>query len=183
MRPSTALSQDILSGYGRDVLQILLTSLDLSRRERPEFYRVAALQLRLLLCDTTRRHGEVINVSLLPRLLPDLHLAPLEPDGTFNRLASPLPLEVWLDQPVPAIMISSTAAPVSAASGSSGGLTIRYLIRWVCDQDGGAHVDPRRLRFEGAAPLSGRHGQNYAAVILFIGEYVASILELRLPVL
>jgi hypothetical protein len=181
VRPSIALSQDILAGYGRDVLQILLTSLDLSRRGRPEFYRVAALQLRLLLCDTTRRHGEVVNVSLLPRLLPDLRLAPLEPDGTFNRLASPLPLDVWLDQPIPAFMMSSTAAP--PAAGSSGGLTIRYLIRWVCDQDGGAHVDPRRLRFEGAAQLSARPGPNYAAVILLIAEYVASVLEIRLPVM
>lgn len=180
MRPATALSQDILAGYGRDVLQILLTSLDLSRRGRPEFYRVAALQLRLLLCDTTRRHGEVVNVSLLPRLLPDLRLAPLEPDGTFNRLASALPLDAWLDQPIPTFMISGTAAP--PAADSPGGLTIRYLIRWVCDQDGGAHVDPRRLRFEGTAPMSGRPGRNYAAVILFIAEYVASVLEIRLPV-
>jgi hypothetical protein len=183
VRPSIALSQDILSGYGRDVLQILLTSLDLSRRGRPEFYRVAALQLRLLLCDSTRRHGEIVNVSLLPRLLPDLRLAPLEPDGTFNRLRPPLPLDAWLDQPMPALMISSPAAAGSAVSGSPGGLTIRYLIRWVCDQDGGAHVDPRRLRFEGAAPLSGRPGPNYAAVILCIAEYVASVLEIRLPVL
>jgi hypothetical protein len=178
VRPAAALSQDILIGYGRDVLQILLTSLDLSRRGRPEFYRVAALQLRLLLCDTTRRHGEVVNVSLLPRLLPDLRLAPLEPDGTFNRLASPLPLDAWLDQPVPVFMISSTAAPLI-----SGGLTIRYLIRWVCDQDGGAHVDPRRLRIEGPSQFSGRPAPNYAAVILLIAEYVASVLEIRLPVM
>ena len=183
MRPSSALSQDILIAYGRDALQILMTSLDLSRRGQTEFYRVAALQLRLLLCDTTRRHGEIVNVSLLPRLLPDLLLAPLGPDGSFDTQAPPLPLDVWLEQPFPAPMPGSTPAPLAVAAPWAGGLTIRHLIRWVCDQDGGAHVDPRRLRFEEPPQSSGRPGPDYAGLILVIAEYIASVLEIRIPVL
>ena len=175
MRPS-ALSQDILIAYARDTLQILITSLDLSRRGRPEFYRVAALQLRLLLCDTTRRHGEIVNVSLLPRLLPNLRLAPLAPDGAFDNQAPPLALDTWLEQPLPAFMGHT-------APSQSGGLTIRYLIRWVCEQDGGAHVDPRRLRLDGLPLVSSRPGPNYSELILFLAEYIASVLEIRIPVL
>ena len=44
-----------LFGYGYDARRILATSLELIEQGRPEFYRVAALELRLLLCDTTRR--------------------------------------------------------------------------------------------------------------------------------
>jgi hypothetical protein len=163
-----------LIAYARDALQILVTSLDLSRRGRPEFYRVAALQLRLLLCDTTRRHGEVVNVSLLPRLLPQLLLAPLGADGAFDTRAKPLPLDIWLEQPLPApITLLAAAAP--------GGLTIRQLIRWVCDQDGGAHVDPRRLQFKKPALASSKTGPDYAGRILVIAEYIASVLEVQIP--
>jgi hypothetical protein len=175
VRPSTALSQDILIAYTQDATQILITSLALARRGRPEFYRVAALQLRLLLCDTTRRHGEIVNVSLLPRLLPNLRLAPLSTDGIFDTQAQSLPLNAWLEQPLPAF--------AGAAPGSSSLLTIRYLIRWVCEQDGGAHVDARRLRFEGRHQLSNRPESNFAALILFIAEYIASVLEIQLPLL
>jgi hypothetical protein len=174
VRPSSALSQDILIAYARDALQILVTSLDLSRRGRPEFYRVAALQLRLLLCDTTRRHGEVVNVSLLPRLLPHLMLAPLGSDGAFDTRAKPLLLDIWLEQP-----LSAPMAPFAAAA--PGGLTIRELIRWVCDQDGGAHVDPRRLHFEKSARSSSQSGLDYAGRILVIAEYIASVLEVQIP--
>ena len=181
MRTASTISQDSLLAYSRDALQILLTSLDLSRRGRPEFYRVAALQLRLLLCDTTRRHGQIDNVSLLPRLLPDLRLAPLSANGTFDLKAQPLDLDHWLEQPVPAALLGNI--PGSAATGASGALTIRYLIRWVCDQDGGAHVDPRRLHPDGLPILSNRPAPNYAGLILFLADYIASVLEVRLPVL
>ncbi|MDR3577836.1 MAG: hypothetical protein P4L50_28570 [Anaerolineaceae bacterium] len=169
MHPSSTLSKEFLIAYGRDALQILITSLDLYRRGRPEFYRVAALQLRLLLCDTTRQHGQLVNVSLLPRLLPDLCLAPFGPDGAFDTLAPALPLPAWLEQPLPAFIPP--------------GLTIRHLIRWVCDQDGGAHVDPKRLRFEASPTLSGRPQPTAADLILFIGEYIAAVLEIQLAAL
>jgi hypothetical protein len=100
----------------------LLICLELVGAEKPEFYRVAAAQLRLLLCDTTRRHGQVADISLARRLWPDLRLPTL--GAKIETVETDLPLIEWLAQPVP------------------GGITLRRLIRLVCDQDGGAHVDP-----------------------------------------
>jgi hypothetical protein len=113
--------------YTRDSLEILRQSLDLYQQGHLEFYRVTALQLRLLLCDTTRRHNQVVDISLLPRLLPDLKLARIELQTIDHTYMLLLPLQEWLAQP-----ISVNAGPP---------LTIRQLIRQVCDQDGGAHVD------------------------------------------
>ena len=113
--------------YARDSLRILGTSLELVKQGRLEFYRVAALQLRLLLCDTTRRHNQVVNISLSKRLWPDLHLHPLNSGGSFDPGLEPIPLTDWLAQRLP--------------SPSGEVLTLRELIRRVCDQEGGAHVD------------------------------------------
>ena len=113
--------------YARDSLRILGTSLELVKQGRLEFYRVAALQLRLLLCDTTRRHNQVVNISLSKRLWPDLHLHPLNQDGFFDPGRNPVLLSDWLAQRLP------------LSSGQV--LTLRDLIRRVCDQEGGAHVD------------------------------------------
>lgn len=116
-----------LMAYARDALSILSVSLDLCQKGHPEFYRVAAVQLRLLLCDTTHRHNELVDIALLPRLVPELTLPIITHDG----IAIPsrfLPLQDWLDQ-----MISL----------GEQAMTIRQLIRRVCDQDGGAHVDTR----------------------------------------
>lgn len=112
-----------LESYLRDALEILRASLTLARGEQPAFYRVAAAQLRLLLCDTTFRHNRQEEIALLPRLRPTLALPPLTTRGGFDFSAAPIPLAAWLEQPLP------------------DGLTIRLLIRRVCDQDGGAHVD------------------------------------------
>jgi len=158
--------------YLRDSLSILQLSLKLARQDHPEFYRVAAVQLRLMLCDTTRRHQEPVVISLAPRLLPGLALHPLVTPGpvgsgdrvsqvnplqkagdVFNRSAQPLSIEEWLDQ-------------------SLGALTIRQLIRRVCDQDGGAHVDPR-------PSVSLPEGLDYRTWILVIGEYVVEELLRR----
>ena len=70
--------------YGQDALKILRTSLNLMDQGQPEFYRVAALQLRLLLCDTTRRHGRSVDISLASRLWPDLRLHPFGPLDQFD---------------------------------------------------------------------------------------------------
>jgi hypothetical protein len=115
-----------LRPYARDSLEILRQSLNLYQKGHYEFYRVAALQLRLLLCDTTRRHNQIVNISLLPRLLPDLKLAQIQ----MQRANAPdllLPLQDWLSQS----LTLEINHPV----------TIRQVIRLVCDQDGGAHVD------------------------------------------
>jgi len=131
-----------LINYAQGACQILKTSLDLARGSQPAFYRVCAAQLRLLLCDTTRQHGEVVNVSLLPRIFPDIRLHPLKKDtevnnGIFDLEQAPLLLTEWLEQSLPVKSINKK--PIKDA----GRVTIRGLIRQVCDHDGGAHVDPR----------------------------------------
>ena len=117
--------EERLRAYARDAVRILAESLRLCAEGRPEFYRVAAVQLRLLLCDTTHRHNELVSLALLPRLLPQFSLPLLTPEGAFDAQRR-LPLEEWLAQPLPASTLS-----------------LRQFIRRVCDQDGGAHVDVR----------------------------------------
>ncbi len=113
--------------FARDALKILETSLELVEQGRTEFYRVVALQLRLLLCDTTCRHNRVVDISLAQRLWPHLQLYALNPQGRFDPSLPPFQLSEWLAQRLP----------------PEGGLpfTLRTVIRRVCDQDGGAHVD------------------------------------------
>jgi len=123
------LDQAALLVYARDALAILRESLQLCREGRPEFYRVAAVQLRLLLCDTTRRHNRTVDISLLPRLVSGLRL-PALPAQDAPGQAAPLALKDWLAQPLD--------------PGQAGSLSVRDLIRRVCDQDGGAHVDLRQ---------------------------------------
>ena len=123
----------------------------------PEFYRVIALQLRLLLCDSTRRHNQTVDISLVPRVLPDLKFHPLNSVGEFDHDLPPMALEAWLAQPLP---IKATS-PV----------TIRLLIRQVCDQDGGAHVDQR------AAMLFIPEAARW---VVHIGRYVMERLETEL---
>ena len=147
MRRKLQLEQQLYLDYTRSALRILRRSLELARGPEPDFYRVAALELRLLLCDTTRQHERVVDVSLIPRLWPDKLWPALGADGQFT--ASPaLSLPAWLEQPFP-----------------PGSLTIRQLIRRVCDQDGGAHVDLR----EQALPLD---PQSAREIILQIASLV-----------
>lgn len=140
-----------LFAYARDSLAILRHSLHLCRQGHRPFYRVAALQLRLLLCDTTRRHNQVVDISVLPQLIPNLELPAFGPGGTS------LPLKDWLAQPIP-------GQPDQA-------LTIRLLIRRVCDQDGGAHVDFK--------PTDGLESLDPAQWIQTIGEIVVNNLKLE----
>jgi hypothetical protein len=128
--------------YGLDALKILETSLVLMEQGRPEFYRVAALQLRLLLCDTTRRHNRPVDISLVRRLWPALALHPLNRQGIFDPQLVPIPLETWLEQ------------GLAGELGDS--LSLRQLIRRVCDQQGGAHVDPKPAAgLQGVADVPG----------------------------
>lgn len=116
--------------YARDAVEILRRCTQLYDHGETLFYRVMAVQLRLLLCDTTRLHHAPLELSLAPALFPDIALPPLAGGET-------LPLPIWLEQVVT----------------TSGGtrLTVRQLIRQVCDQDGGAHVDRRgRMAIEDA---------------------------------
>jgi hypothetical protein len=148
-----------LEDYTRDALHILKRSLQLAATGEPAFYRVAALQLRLLLCDTTRRHNRIENTALVPQLFPDLHLPSLQPDGRPDTARPPLALETWLNQP---LNIPSAHK-----------ISLHSLIRRVCDQDGGAHVDPRPHAGLGDVP-------DHQVWILHIGKLVAEALDERM---
>lgn len=150
-----ATDPEVLASYFSDALNILKRSVELAQNEQPAFYRVAAVQLRLLCCDTTRRHGDIVDISLLARLLPGLRLAPLA-GAHFNHSLPALPLAAWLEQPL----------PLEPA------LTIRRLIRRVCEQDGGAHVDPRPV-------VSLPTGDVRAWVLAIAGEVLHAVAAAR----
>ncbi len=146
MRSDSAL----LENYLHDALTILGASLSLAQAELPVFYRVVAVQLRLLLCDTTRRHGEIVDISLLAGLRPGMRLRSLD------RAREPMPLADWLEQRLPLFETNE--------SGQGAQITARTLIRRVCEQDGGAHVDPR--------PAAGLPAGEYREWILRIAQEV-----------
>ncbi len=108
-------------------LEILSTAVEFYHQGRRSFYRIAALQLRLLLCDTTRRHNKIVEISLLSQAKSNLLLPPIREDGSPDLNAPYLPLPAWLAQPLPAAKH----------------LDIRLFIRRICEQDGGAHFDPK----------------------------------------
>jgi|GEM_PF-1539091 len=149
-----------LFNYFRDSLKILESSLGLYRQGAREQYRVMAGQLRLLLCDTTRAHNRVVDISLAARLYPDLALhPPADGDPGFERSRAPLPRLEWLNQTV--VLADGTR------------LSLRDLIRWVCDKDGGAHVDPPAGRVPVRGGLgSGTAGQD--AWIAALCDYILS---------
>lgn len=120
----------ILEKHFWDSLRIIEICLDQVEEGQPEFYRVIAAQLRLLLCDTSREHDRIVDISLLPRVFPNIRLQPLLVRGDFSPDADPIPLKEWLEQKV--VILD---APV----------TLRKLIRNVCDHEGGVHVDPRKI--------------------------------------
>jgi hypothetical protein len=145
--------------YALDALDILKESVRLASRGHTGFYRVAAAQLRLLLCDTTRRHGKIVDISLLPRLIPGLELPPLDHHSDVISITDEIPLANWLKQKI--------------AFGERSEVTIRQLIRLVCDQDGGAHVD-----YKPESILRGT--SNYPQIILSIAGVVLKAAEAKL---
>ncbi len=112
-----------------DSLKIIHQSLNLLASGKKMFYRVIALQLRMLLCDTTRRHGKIVNLSLLPGILPDLRIQATDGFGQPAVDGTKLSTSDWLQQK---LFVNASSSP-----------TIRQFIRQVCDQDGGAHFDPK----------------------------------------
>lgn len=119
-------SRKVLWQYTLDAASILQHSLDLIESGEESFYRVAAAQLRILMCDTTFRHNRLEEIAVIPILLPQFKLPPLDALETTDRQGWLL-LEDWLNQ---------QADPCSD-------LTVRQMIRRICDVDGGAHVDPK----------------------------------------
>jgi hypothetical protein len=119
-------SRRILKVYTSDALSILENCIALAERGQSSFYRVAAVELRILLCDTAFRHDRHQDISIIPMLVPDLRLRLLDQPVDDP---SEVDLQTWLDSP----------------SGLVAGLSIRQLIRRVCDIDGGAHVEIKPL--------------------------------------
>jgi len=119
-----------LENYFWDSLRIISVCLELIDEGQPAFYRVIAVQLRMLLCDTTREHDQVADISLLPRVYPGIVLQPLDKKGRFDFDADGIPLEKWLDQKV--YVLDKT-------------VSLRKLIRLTCDHEAGRIVDPRRI--------------------------------------
>ena len=139
----------VLQRYTLDAVSILRHSVDMMDGGFESFYRVAAVQMRILLCDTTFRHNRVEDIAVLPILFPHLKLPPLEAaPGSESR--DWLDLEAWLSQP---------ASPCSEMS-------VRQMIRRICDVDGGAHVD---LKPVNGIPLGCEQAQwikNLARILL-----------------
>ncbi len=160
-----ALDRSSILQYARDALRILENNLRLYRQGEWECYRVVAAQLRLLLADTNRIHDRQVDISVVPRLFPDLALdrqVVIDTSGEdgqtrleFHPAPAALTLQEWLAQELPA----PWGKPVS----------LRDLIRRVCEQDGGAHVDPRALADLRLWVERGEH-------IARIGEYIAGAL-------
>jgi len=154
-----AQPEPALLAYTRDALDILGHSLRLSEEKCRSFYRVSALQMRMLLCDTTRRHDQVISIALLPRVRPGLRLPALNNQGAIP-FTPHLSLTDWLDQPMPI---------------AESQLSVRQFIRQVCDQDGGAHVDLK--------PQTSLREISEADTFLWVNRLARVVLESALPLL
>jgi hypothetical protein len=143
--------REILLDYARDALNILEFSIRMHEAGNRGFYRVAAIQLRLLLCDTAFRHGKHENISMIPKLVPDLRLVPyIAKTPTDARVD----LQTWLD----------------GATGLKSPLSIRQLIRRICDIDGGAHVEIK--------PLAGLpENENTSQWVIDISKYLLPLLS------
>jgi len=63
-------SKKVLRQYTLDAASILRHSVLLIERGEQSFYRVAAAQLRILLCDTTFRHNQVRRLRFCPFSFP-----------------------------------------------------------------------------------------------------------------
>jgi hypothetical protein len=150
-------SKKILAQYTLDAVNILDHSIQLYDSGHDSFYRVAATQLRILLCDTTFRHDHHEDIAIMPILFPDLKLLRLSEDCRPLLSEPKIDLQTWLD---------SQADPDSS-------LTIRQLIRRVCDIDGGAHVDIK--------PQAGISNQETARLwIIGIGKYISPLISQEL---
>lgn len=151
-------SKQILAQYTIDALNILDHSITLYDEGHESFYRVAATQLRILLCDTNFRHGRPEDIAIVPVLLPEIKLRPLDANGQPMLTESPVSLQTWLDSP----------------SLIEDDLTVRQLIRRICDVDGGAHVDIKPLA---GIPVQG----NTRQWIINLARYLSPVLENALP--
>jgi hypothetical protein len=154
MSPETMKSSQTLTDYVDDMLAILRVSIAQYHMGAHAFYRVAAAQLRMLLCDTVRLHDQPYELSLLPEVYPTLRLPAMDENGQPNPHQSDLSLADWLEQ--------------NLVFPDKHRITLKQLIRSVCDQDGGAHVD-RKERAVGLA------AQKRADMIIRLSEIIVGL--------
>lgn len=153
---------DRLNKYFNESLQILQANLTAYRQGCKFCYRVLAVQLRILLCDRKRVHNRWMPNALFNRIDPNLRLHPVtrsfQEDGMYlvDTDLAPIPLSDWLLDP---IQLPSRKI-VSLGQG----------IRWVCDRDGGAHVDPEILESDDSV----KDQVALEALVVRISEYLLS---------
>ena len=148
-----------LAEHALDAVEIIRKSLILVDGGTTPFYRVIAVQLRLLLCDRSRRHGKMEDISLLPRWLPGMRLHSLDEAGQALSNQAGLTINEWLEQKL--------------VLDSGKNLTVRQLIRQVCDQDGGAHYDPKiKSRLD--------QNTNYRNLIINLGGYLIHAVDTKI---
>jgi hypothetical protein len=148
-------TRQLLKQYAADALDLLADSITMYEKGRTPYYRVAAMQLRLLLCDTTYRHEHREDIALLPALKSDLRLPLL---GKSPAQPETVDLQTWLESPNRLI----------------NDLTIRQMIRRVCDTDGGAHVEIKPLA---GLPRNEEVGQWVIDVSILLLPYLINTVE------
>ena len=152
------MNQELID-HALDSIEIIRKSLSLVDEGNAPFYRVIAVQLRMLLCDSTRRHGKIEDISLLPCWLPEIRLEKLDENGQQRSGLAGLTINEWLDQ------------KLVVDSGKN--QTIRQWIRQVCDQDGGAHYDPKvKSQLD--------PNTNYRDFIITLGRYLIHAVDMHI---
>jgi hypothetical protein len=156
--------------YLTDSLDILRSNCYAYRAGCKACYRVLAAQMRILCCDRKREHGGWRENSLLALQYPELTLErfpdrfPLTAEAGEAALGLPwirtgewIPLGEWLKQ-------DGLAWP-------GDGMSVRDLIKYISEKDGGAHIDPRpgRIPTEAAALIPG--------LICDLAEYLLLVLD------
>lgn len=112
--------------------------------EIKEFNNVIAGQLRLMLCDTSKKGKKIINNSLIKKINPNPKLYPIKdfvtfndkgdsfiPDGLFDYDKPKVDLDLWLKQVILKITLENKVQEI----------TIFECIKESANKSGGAHVD------------------------------------------
>lgn len=195
---------NILKAYAAETIRNIADIVNLYWKGHASIYRLAAVQLRLLLCDTQDRGKKDISLAL--RVNPNLKLHQMknrlntekieqhrkeqeslvgEPLGPatylpFTQFGTPGPIRFKifsLDKPL--IPVSEWLEQIIAINRGYI-ISIRELIRSVCDKDGGAHLDAKpnetlreARRWYMNSPNKDKIGL-HIPLIISIGEYIVS---------
>lgn len=112
-----------------------------------EFNNVIAVQLRIMLCDTSIRKDTVVDNSLIKKVYDEPKLYPISKefivleDGVsfvpkysmFDYSSSPIGLDDWLEQVVYKLSLNNKVHE----------FTIKEFIKLAANKSGGAHVDSK----------------------------------------